>query len=71
MHPLLRLIKEKGLQPRIKAMSIYYRMSRYCLEGERGFISKTEWSNTKEEERGLDAIEEYYSHKITPSGENI
>ncbi|MFA5745044.1 MAG: hypothetical protein WC887_02415 [Candidatus Paceibacterota bacterium] len=61
MHPLLRLIDEKKLHPHIKAMSIYYRMSRYCLEGERGFISKTEWSNTKEEERGLDAVEAYYA----------
>lgn len=61
MWPLQRLIDEKKLQPRIKAMSVYYRMSKYCLEGERGFISKTEWSNTTEEERGLDAVEKYYA----------
>jgi len=61
MHPLNRLIEAKGLWPRVKALSEYYRMSRYCLEGERGFISKTEWSNTKEEERGLDEVERYYA----------
>lgn len=61
MHPLNRLIEDKGLWPRVKALSEYYRMSRYCLEGERGFISKTEWSNTKEEERGLDEVEKFYA----------
>lgn len=64
VFPLLRLIEEKELRPRIKALSSYYRMSKYCLEGERGYIHKTEKSNTKEEEKGLDMIEEYYkTHK--------
>lgn len=60
VFPLQRLIEEKGLQSRIKALSPYYRMSKYCLEGERGYIHKTEKSNTKEEEKGLDMVEEYY-----------
>ena len=60
IYPLQRMINEKGLQPRIKAMSPYYRMSKYCLEGERGYIFKTEKSNTKEEEKGLDMVEKYY-----------
>ena len=63
IFPLQRLIDEKGLQPRIKAPSIYYRMSKYCLEGERGYIHKTEFSNTKEEEKGLDMVEKYYRQK--------
>ena len=64
VFPLQRLIEEKGLQSHIKALSPYYRMSIYCLEGERGYIHKTEKSNTKEEEKGLDMIEEYYkTHK--------
>lgn len=61
IYPLQRMIDEKGLQPRIKAMSPYYRMSKYCLEGERGYIFKTEKSNTKEEEKGLDMVEKIYS----------
>lgn len=63
VFPLQRLIEEKGLQPRIQALSPYYRMSRYCLEGERGYIHKTEKSNTKEEEKGLDMVERYYRTK--------
>jgi len=59
--PLITLIKEKKLRPRIKFLSRYYRMSRYCLEGERGFIHKTEPLNTFEEEQGLDAVELYYA----------
>lgn len=60
VFPLQRLIEENGLESRIKALSPYYRMSKYCLEGERGYIHKTEKSNTKEEEKGLDMVEEYY-----------
>lgn len=63
--PLIKVIESKGLRSQVKSLSRYYRMSRYCLEGERGFISKTEWSNTKEEEKGLDAVEEFYAAKKT------
>lgn len=56
-----KVIEKKGLLPHIKSLSQYYRMSTYCLEGERGFIHKTEPMNTKEEERGLDAVERHYT----------
>ncbi len=55
------LIEKKGLLPKTRSLSPYYRMSRFCLEGERGFIHKTVASNTAEEERGLDAIEQFYA----------
>jgi hypothetical protein len=61
--PLRDLIVKQGLKNKIKALSPFYRMSKYCLEGERGYIFKTEKSNTKEEEKGLDAIEKYYRNK--------
>lgn len=61
IYPLQRLIDKKGLQPLVKGISPYYRMSKYCLEGERGYIYKTEKSNTKEEEKGLDMVEDYYN----------
>jgi hypothetical protein len=63
VYPLAKLIKRRNLISKIKALSKYYRMSRYCLEGERGYISKTEPSNTKEEEKGLDMVEKYYNIK--------
>lgn len=56
---------KKGLLPHVKSLSPYYRMSVYCLEGERGYISHTESSNRKEEERGLDAIEKFYATRKT------
>ncbi|NBV76662.1 hypothetical protein EBR66_00635 [bacterium] len=56
-------VDSHGLTSRVKALSRYYRMSIYCLEGERGFIHRTEKSNTAEEERGLDAIEAHYRQK--------
>jgi len=63
VYPLNRFIEREKLQPKIKALSPYYRMSKYCLEGERGYIHKTEWSNTKEEEKGLDMVEEHYRNQ--------
>lgn len=56
-------VDKNNLTSRVKALSDYYRMSVYCLEGERGYIHKTEMSNTKEEEKGLDMIEMYYRNK--------
>lgn len=57
------VVEKVGLLPSTKSLSPYYRMSRYCIEGERGFIHKTDASNTKEEERGLEAIERHYKLK--------
>lgn len=61
--PLSKMLKQSNLFHKIKFLSTYYRMSIYCLEGERGYIYRTEPSNTEEEERGLDVIEKYYADK--------
>jgi hypothetical protein len=54
-------VDSHNLTSRVKALSDYYRISKYCLEGERGYISSTDISNTKEEEKGLDMVEKIYS----------
>ncbi len=56
-------VDSHNLTHRVKSLSDYYRMSKYCLEGERGYISRTEFSNTAEEEKGLDAVEDFYRTK--------
>lgn len=61
--PLSDFIIKNNLLPKIKTLSSYYRVSKYCIEGERGFIFKTEKSNTKEEEKGLDIVEKIYKIK--------
>jgi hypothetical protein len=58
--PWQRLIEEKKLRSRIHALSGYYRVSKYCIEGERGFIHRTEACNTDEENRGLDMVEKNF-----------
>lgn len=62
--PLCDFITNNNLLGKVKALSQFYRMSKYCLEGERGYIFKTEKSNTKEEEKGLDMIEKIYKNNI-------
>jgi hypothetical protein len=61
--PLTELLTRENLWPRVKALSPCYRMSIYCLEGERGYIHKTDPVNTAEEELGLDMVEEHYARK--------
>jgi hypothetical protein len=56
-------VDSHNLTHRVKALSDYYRISKYCLEGERGYISSTDISNTKEEEKGLDEVERIYRKK--------
>lgn len=60
VFPLERFIDANGLRSRVHALSPYYRMSKYCLEGERGFIHSTDKGNTAEENRGLREVIEYY-----------
>ncbi len=54
--PLMNLINEKGL--RVAYMSPSYRVSAYCIEGERGFISRTHGQNTQYEDAGLNFLKE-------------
>jgi hypothetical protein len=53
VFPLKRLIEEKGLLDKVVAMSPVYRVSAFCIEGERGFITNTHGINTQYEEQGL------------------
>jgi len=49
--PLMNFIRSNDIQ--VKYMSNFYRVSKYCLEGERGFISNTTHTNTQNENDGL------------------
>jgi len=49
--PLMNFIRDNNIK--VSYLSDYYRVSKYCLEGERGFISKTSASNTISEDAGL------------------
>ncbi len=51
VNPLMDLVNEKGL--RVAYMSPCYRVSAYCIEGERGYISRTHGQNTVSEDEGL------------------
>ena len=49
--PLMNFIRQNDIK--VKYTSDFYRMSKYCLEGERGFISNTVSTNTSSEDQGL------------------
>lgn len=61
VYPLIKFIKKNKLTNKVKSLSKFYRVSKYCIEGERGYISHSDKSNTKEEEKGFDMIEKIYS----------
>lgn len=54
VDPLMSFIRSNNIP--VKFGSEYYRVSKYCLEGERGFISKTTHSNTESENSGLVSV---------------
>ena len=56
VYPLQRFIEEKKL--RVAYLSPCYRVSAYCIEGERGYISKTHGINTQYENAGLTYLHE-------------
>lgn len=56
VYPLTRFIEEQKLKTGF--LSPAYRVSAYCIEGERGYISKTHGENTKYEDAGLNYLHE-------------
>lgn len=56
VYPLQRFIAEKELK--IAYLSPAYRVSAYCIEGERGYISRTHGQNTQYEDAGLKYLQD-------------
>ncbi len=54
VNPLMDLINDKGLS--VAYMSPCYRVSAYCIEGERGYISRTHGQNTESEDKGFEYL---------------
>jgi hypothetical protein len=59
--PLRRFLDEHGLAGRVKALARTYRVSDYCIEGERGFISSIQPRERASVRRGLRRIEKRYT----------
>jgi hypothetical protein len=59
VYPLAQLIQEKNLVSQVAAMSPCYRVSMFCIEGERGYISNTHGINTEQEEKGLATLQHF------------
>lgn len=57
VYPMTRFIQEQGLK--VGYLAPGYRFSFYCLEGERGYISKTHGQNTEVENKSLDFLKEH------------
>jgi hypothetical protein len=55
--PLQRFVEEQKIS--VGFMSPSYRVSSYCIEGERGYISNTHGANTKIEDEGLKTLKDY------------
>jgi hypothetical protein len=61
-HSMDTLFERKNMQRRLVALSSYYRVSKYCIEGERGFIGCTQPQNTASEEKGFRMLGRWYPH---------
>jgi hypothetical protein len=60
LAPLRRFLQEQGLAARVKSLSNTYRVSKYCVEGERGFISSVQPANKQQVKRGLQHVQKLY-----------
>lgn len=66
-EPFRRFLDEHGLASKIKTLSKTYRVSDYCIEGERGFISSIQLMDRSSVTRGLRRIETtLYEAQINP-----
>lgn len=59
-EPFRRFLDKHKLAKKIKTLSDTYRVSEYCIEGERGFISSIQEPDRALVERGLARIEKQY-----------
>lgn len=59
VYPLTNLLTKKKLWNKVIVLSPFYRVSIYCIEGERGTISSTQAFNEEYEEAGLNQLEQY------------
>ncbi len=57
VYPLMKFIEENDIK--VGYLSPSYRVSGFCIEGERGYISNTHGANTTEEEKGLAFLTEH------------
>lgn len=57
VHPLMEFIQRESIP--VGFLSPSYRVSAYCIEGERGYISNTHGQNTEEENVGINFLKHH------------
>lgn len=62
--PFRRFLDSQRLASKVQALSNTYRVSDYCIEGERGFISSVQASERSSMRRGLERIQAKYERAI-------
>jgi hypothetical protein len=60
-EPMRRFLDERGLASKVHALSTTYRISDYCAEGERGFISSIQPVDRRSVMKGLERIQKLYN----------
>lgn len=55
--PMRKFLDQNNLAHRVRALSAHYRVSKYCIEGERGFISSVHKNDKKIYASGLKYIQ--------------
>lgn len=63
--PMRKFLDQNNLARRIYTLSSHYRVSEYCIEGERGFVSSVQPSDKKSVERGLTHIQKIYNERLS------
>lgn len=58
VYPLSDFLAKNNLWEKVRILSSIYRVSVFCIEGERGLISNTQPQNTAQEDAGIKWLEE-------------
>jgi hypothetical protein len=65
-RPLKQLLAQKGMKNKVRVLSPYLRVSEYCIEGQRGFISMSQENQRALENKGFAHIQATYEHLLPP-----
>lgn len=64
VRPLKDIFDKKGMVKKIHPLSKYYRVSEYCIEGERGYVSLSQKENRVEEDAGFAWLQKKFDAEL-------
>jgi hypothetical protein len=65
VRPLKTLLATRGMKDKVRVLSPYLRVSEYCIEGQRGYISLSSYHQRILEDKGFACVEALYTNLLS------